>query len=169
MITNGLSIRQQINEELKFHVKDPSFNEIIENIYVGNYAFALNKKLLNEKKITHILNCGFALKNFYEKENLFKYLYIPLHDSKTQILEPYLNGANDFIEEGSKYGNKILIHCGEGVSRSAAICLMYLIIKKGYTFSQAKELYMKKRPGCSPNVGFVSQLKQKSLQLYHKE
>ena len=167
MYQNGLSLKQQINNELKFHIKDPSFDEIIQNVFVGNYAFALNKKLLLDNKITHILNCGVGLKNFYQNE--FKYLYIPLYDSKTQDLEKYINIINNFIEEGSINNNKVLIHCGEGVSRSAAVCLMYLITKKGLTYKKARETFMKRRTGCCPNDGFVSQLRQKSLQIYHKD
>ena len=167
MYLNGLSLKQRINNELKFHIKDPSFNEIIPNIFVGNYAFALNKKLLLDNKITHILNCGIGLKNFYQNE--FIYLQIPLYDSKTQDLEKYTNLMNKFIEEGSISNNKVLIHCGEGVSRSAAVCLMYLITKKGLTFKKAREAFIKKRAGCFPNDGFVSQLIQKSLQIYHKK
>ena len=71
---NGQTLKQQINAELKYHIKDPSYDEILPNIFVGNYAFALNKKLLEENKITHILNCGNGLKNFYPK--IFKY-HIP--------------------------------------------------------------------------------------------
>ena len=75
----------------------------------------------------------------------------------------------NFIEEGTTNNNKILIHCGEGVSRSASVCLMYLIVKKGMTYSKARETFTKKRHACCPNDGFVAQLKKKSLQLYHKE
>ena len=48
-----------------------------------------------------------------------------MYDSKTQELEKYINKINNFIEEGSINNNKVLIHCGEGVSRSVAVCLMY--------------------------------------------
>ena len=166
---NGQTLRQQINAELKYHIRDPSFNEILPNIYVGNYAFALNKKLLQENKITHILNCGNGLKNFYSKEGIFKYKHIPLYDSKTQNLVQFINDINNFVKEGSNNDNKILIHCGEGVSRSAAVCLLYMITIKGLCYSKAREVFEKKRIGCCPNKGFVSQLKHKSLELYHKE
>ncbi len=165
----GKSIRQQIKDELKYHIKDPSFNEIIPNIFVGNYSFALSKKLLLENKITYILNCGNGLKNFYSNESNFKYINIPLYDSKTQDLKQYIPKINNFIDEGSNNNNKILIHCGEGVSRSAAVCLMYMITNKGYTYSKAKETFINKRKCCCPNDGFISQLKQKSIEIHHKE
>ena len=164
---NGQTLKQRINAELKYHIRDPSYDEVLPNIYVGNYAFALNQKLLEQNKITHILNCGNGLKNFYPK--IFKYKQIPLYDSKTQNLIQYITDINIFIDEGSINDNKILIHCGEGVSRSAAVCLMYMITKKGFTYSKAREIFEQKRKGCCPNNGFVSQLKQKSLELYHKE
>ena len=164
---NGQTLKQRINAELKYHIRDPSYDEVLPNIYVGNYAFALNQKLLEQNKITHILNCGNGLKNFYPK--IFKYKQIPLYDSKTQNLIQYITDINIFIDEGSINDNKILIHCGEGVSRSAAVCLMYMITKKGFTYSKARETFEQKRKGCCPNNGFVSQLKQKSLELYHKE
>ena len=169
MHISGLALRQKINKELKYHIREPSFDEIIPNIFVGNYSFALNKKLLLENKITYILNCGIDLKNFYQNDGIFKYMQIPLYDLKSQKLEKYIKNINGFIEEGSINNNKILIHCGEGVSRSAAVCLLFLITKKGLTYTKARKIFISKRPGCFPNEGFISQLRQKSLQLYLKE
>ena len=48
------------------------------------------------------------------------------------------------------------------------MCLIYMITNKGFTYSKARETFEQKRKGCCPNNGFVSQLKQKSLELYHK-
>ena len=107
-------IKEKIRNELTYCSKNPNANEIIPNIFIGNYSFALNKKLLLQNKITHILNCAILCNNFYEKDNIFKYLYIPLYDTPKQKLEKYLEISNSFIEEGSSNGNKILIHCGEG-------------------------------------------------------
>lgn len=136
--------QKEIDLELYFYSNQPSSNEIIDNIFIGNYAFALNKKLLQEYKITHILNCASDLRNFFEEDGCFKYLYIPLYDSPSTKIEKYLDHTNKFIEEGSSNGNKILIHCAAGMSRSATITMMYLIMKKGMTFSKAKEAVKKK-------------------------
>ena len=123
-------IKEKIRNELTYCSKNPNANEIIPNIFIGNYSFALNKKLLLQNKITHILNCAILCSNFYEKENIFKYLFIPLYDTPKQKLEKYLEISNSFIEEGSSNGNKILIHCGEGQSRSSSLLYMYMIMKK---------------------------------------
>ena len=155
-----------IEDELVLFEKEISYNEIIDNIYVGNYRFALNSSLMIKEGITHILNCGNGLKNFYENDNIFKYLYIPLYDSESQKLEKYLEKSNNFIKEGSENGNKILIHCGAGMSRSITLCLMYMIIEKKYKFSDAYKIVKEKRKCAVPNSGFRKLLEQKSYELY---
>ena len=157
-----------INKVLQHSIKIPSADEILPNIFVGNYASALSKKFLILNKITHILNCGIHLVNLFQKENNFKYLNIPLYDFEYQELEDYVNKTNKFIEEGSTNGNKILIHCGEGVSRSVSICLMYMIIIKKLTFTEAFNIMNQKRPCSKPNEGFIKQLKQQSMDIYNK-
>ena len=101
-----------INDEEILFGKEASYNEIIDNIYVGNYKTALDANLMIKEGITYILNCGNGLKNFYESDNIFKYLYVPIYDSDSQKLDKYLEITNKFIKEGSQNGNKILIHCG---------------------------------------------------------
>ena len=160
--------QEEIDGELIYFGFTPSFNEIIDNIFIGNYAFALNKHLLLENKITHILNCGVGLKNFYEQEKKFKYHYIPLYDSENQKVGKYLDDSNKFIEEGCSNGNKILIHCGAGMSRSVTMLYMYLLIKKGYTLTQARQIVKTKRKCARPNDGFRKQLEQKSYELYNR-
>ena len=151
-----------IDDELVLFEKESSYNEIIDNIYVGNYKFALDAKSTIKEGITHILNCGNGLKNFYENDNIFKYLYIPLYDSESQKLEKYLEKSNNFIKEGSTNNNKILIHCGAGMSRSVTICLMYMIMEKKYKFSEAYKIIKEKRKCAVPNSGFRKLLEQKS-------
>ncbi len=155
-----------IKDELVLFEQEPSFNEIIDNIYVGNYTTALDANLMIKEGITYILNCGNGLKNFYENENIFEYLYIPLYDSTSQKLDKYLEKANKFIKEGSENGNKILIHCGAGVSRSATLCLMYMITEKKYKFSEAYKIMKEKRKCVIPNMGFRKLLEQKSYEIY---
>ena len=157
---------KEINDELILFEKEPSYNEIIANVYIGNYKFALDAELLIKEGITYILNCGNGLKNFYESENLFKYLYIPLYDSEAQKLDKYLDTTNKFIKEGSENGNKILIHCGAGMSRSATICLMYMIIEKKFKFSDAYTLMKQKRKCVMPNPNFRKLLEQKSYEIH---
>ena len=168
MLNDAKSLQEEISNELTYHIKDPEVFQILPNLFLGNYAMALNMKKLEELHITHILNCAIGLKNFYEKTGKFSYLYIPLYDAKTERLEKYLESTNNFIEKGTEGENKILVHCGAGVSRSVSIIMMYLIMKKGYTFESAKKLMVEKRGGARPNEGFENQLREKTLEIHKK-
>ena len=54
------------------------------------------------------------------------------------------------------------------MSRSATICLMYMIIEKKYKFSEAYPLMKQKRKCVMPNINFRKLLEQKSYEI-HKE
>ena len=45
--------------------------------------------------------------------------------------------AIDFIEEARKKGERVFIHCVQGVSHSATLCMAYLIHTRQYTHNDA--------------------------------
>lgn len=54
---------------------------------------------------------------------------------------------------------KVLVHCAGGVSRSASICIAYLMQKKNMSYQNAYLAVKKKRKCIKPNQNFVKQLK----------
>ncbi|CAJ0921664.1 unnamed protein product, partial [Mesorhabditis belari] len=57
-----------------------------------------------------------------------------------------------------RQGGKTIIFCAAGVSRSAALCLAYLVKGEGFTLKDAYHHLNQRRPIVSPNVGFWRQL-----------
>jgi len=53
----------------------------------------------------------------------------------------------------------VLVHCQGGISRSASLCIAYLIQCQGLSYDAAFALVRKARPIIMPNIGFVRQLK----------
>jgi len=51
-----------------------------------------------------------------------------------------------------------LLHCQQGISRSATLVIAYIMWKRKVTFRQALDFVTKKRPVVSPNGGFMGQL-----------
>ncbi|CDJ52089.1 hypothetical protein, conserved [Eimeria brunetti] len=69
----------------------------------------------------------------------------------------------------SKKPHKVLIHCKEGVSRSATLAIAFLMWRLQLPFAEAFERMRNRRAICSPNTGFTFQLLllQKRLGLRH--
>jgi len=71
---------------------------------------------------------------------------------KKEIISEFINNCN----------GKILIHCGEGISRSPSIFIMYLICNYNYSYINAYNIISSKRY-IKPNIGFIKQLKNLEL------
>jgi hypothetical protein len=57
------------------------------------------------------------------------------------------------------------VHCKAGKSRSVTIVLAYLIHANAWTLKTAYDFVADRRPGISPNIGFVAEL----MQYAHRE
>ena len=80
---------------------------------------------------------------------LWNYLW-----SLTVVLMPHLL----FSENVERNQGKVLVHCKAGVSRSATVCIAYLMCCKTMTFEQAFEFVRARRNIISPNISFMQQL-----------
>ena len=78
-------------------------------------------------------------------------------DSTTQDVLLYFTRACDFIEESLKYGT-VLVHCSEGISRSAAFLIAYLMRKEGRGVEEVLAEVKEKRKQVGPSKNFLSQL-----------
>jgi protein-tyrosine phosphatase len=95
----------------------------------------------------------------------FKILFCSIQDHPRRDISQFFESTSTFIgnfllrnfikklESCEKEGNKILVHCGEGVSRSVTICLAFLVKNKGFSLRDAILHVQKKRPQANPNNG----------------
>lgn len=86
------------------------------------------------------------------------YLRVPVKDNREADLERYFHQIADRIEEESQRNGVTLVHCVAGVSRSASLCLAYLIKYHRMSLKDAYNHVKAKRPQIRPNVAFVKQL-----------
>jgi len=84
-------------------------------------------------------------------------LRIPVADLTPPTLDQIIMSVS-LIESAVKVGKKVLIHCKEGIGRSAVIAAAYLV-KSGMSVSRALRLLRKARPQVGPNWSQIQVLK----------
>ncbi|KAH8926314.1 phosphatases II [Atractiella rhizophila] len=88
---------------------------------------------------------------------------VPVPDSSSpqhgEAMFKALPEATEFIKEGLRRGN-VLVHCFQGVSRSATVVIAFMMREKGWTYEEALKYVVGKRDGVKPNEGFVKILKK---------
>lgn len=150
---------QDIKYAEKFH-HDPysTIDLIIPRLYLSNDYVARNRKILNDYKITHILNLTTNIPNMYEPDIIYKKIII--FDFETQNISLYFEEAFEFIDNALKdEKNAVLVHCNAGISRSASFIIGYLMKKNiCKNYKDALRFVRFKRPIINPNKGFERQL-----------
>eukprot|EP00794_Sanderia_malayensis_P005133 gene5133-5781_t len=129
---------------------------LLPHLFIGSEQHAGNKEVLQRLGITAILNVSKNCRNNFEDE--FTYKNIPVNDEFSEDISKYFTETSTFIEQTKDQNGKVLVHCRAGVSRSATICLAYLISRYKFTLDDAYEFIKTKKSLISPNFGFLGQL-----------
>jgi protein-tyrosine phosphatase len=137
-------------------INDPNFIE--DNLWISCLIGA--GKIKEYPRILAVVSIGpdktFA-ENYYPKFSGRTYHYVFVEDDEKADILQYLDEATEFIHNHKDVN--VLVHCAAGMSRSATVCIAYLIRYKGYSLNYALEICKKARPIVCPNKGFMEQLK----------
>jgi len=145
----------------KLDMDDVEANKILDYLYMGTQGTASNLDILQKNGITHILNTAVEVPNFFETCSRFSYKKLNLVDAPSQCIDiETLNEAFNFIEDAKAKGEKVLVHCRAGQSRSASIVIAYIMWSFHWPLTKAYSFVQEKRPVVSPNLGFIAQLAQ---------
>ena len=90
----------------------------------------------------------------------FRYMEIRVTDTYQADILSRFDEAFSFIDGEKARGGKVLVHCYAGVSRSATVCMAYVMKSLNYDLSSAYDFVKKKRSCVSPNLHFMGQLQQ---------
>ena len=132
--------------------------EIAPRLYLGNAASARDRAALRARGVTHVLNATASLPNSFERERAFAYCRAPVDDTLQADLRGHFDLAAAFIGAALRGGGGCLVHCQQGVSRSAALVIAYLMRAEGLDFDDAFAR-VRARRFIHPNENFVRQLR----------
>jgi len=108
---------------------------------------------------SQVLNAaGVACPNYHD--GALTYLTLHLYDSASEDISTILYEAVAFIEDVVSSGGRVYIHCHQGVSRSSAMAIAYLMYANGWGYEPAYAFVRERRGIASPNAGFIARLMQ---------
>ncbi|XP_004844408.1 dual specificity protein phosphatase 2 [Heterocephalus glaber] len=137
--------------------------EILPFLYLGSCSHSSDLQGLRACGITAVLNVSASCPNHFE--GLLRYKSIPVEDNQMAEISVWFQEAIGFIDSVKNSGGRVLVHCQAGISRSATICLAYLIQSRRVRLDEAFDFVKQRRGVISPNFSFMGQLLQFETQV----
>jgi len=146
------------------HHQTNNTSMILPFLYLGGERNAHNlKELTVRTNIGFILNVTWEAAEQYPDQ--FKYKRVTISDKAAEPISDHFEEVFEFIEIARKDGTKnVLVHCVQGISRSATMVIAYLMWSKRISFQRALQHVVKRRAVVNPNPGF-----RERLQMYEKQ
>jgi len=133
-------------------------------LFIASYGTASNLEALQKNKITHIVNTAADICDVCFPDK-FQYCVYYLKDINQEEISLLIYRTIEWIQNAIDSRGRVLVHCREGVSRSATMVIAYLMWQFNLSFEAAHERIRKARPICNPNTGFTCQLLNLSKRL----
>jgi len=138
-----------------FWGSEPS--QILDFLFIGSKNTS-SLENLKRKQIKSVVNC--CALDWKPKYPLFiSAIYFRAPDHKNYDISQHFEESYQFIEKARERGEKVLVHCVAGVSRSASIVIAYCMRKFNWDFFTAYAFVASKRPAVDPNEGFLFRLR----------
>ncbi|XP_069320394.1 dual specificity protein phosphatase 21 [Eulemur rufifrons] len=141
-------------------------SQITSTLYIGSGVAANNRFILSSKNITTVINVSVEVVNTIFKN--IQYIQVPVVDAPSARLYDFFDVIADHIHKVDMKQGRTLLHCVAGVSRSAALCLAYLMKYHSMTLLDAHTWTKSRRPIIRPNNGFWEQLIRYEFKLFRK-
>ncbi|KAF2816262.1 phosphatases II [Mytilinidion resinicola] len=149
----------------------------VPGLFVSDRFAARSISILKSHNITHVLSITRPEDTpKYAPDQGITHCCIDIDDDPLADILFHLQSACDWIQvaleeaedentssekgtESSRTRPGVLVHCTQGISRSGALCVAYLMRSLRLPYSEALSLARESRPLITPNIGFEKQLR----------
>ena len=148
---------------MRWEIMSTRISQITGHLFLSS-AGAISHNRLHTLGITQIVNCTIEIPSVVMPG--VETVRIQLDDVPASRLEVFFDKCADRIHQVHGYGGKTLVHCVAGVSRSASLCIAYLMKYHRMSLRQAFYHVRNCRHIINPNIGFWRQLIDYERRLY---
>ncbi|XP_057422929.1 dual specificity protein phosphatase PHS1-like [Lotus japonicus] len=143
---------------------------VTNSLFIGGALAARSVYTLQHLGITHILclctnEIGQSDSQF---PDLFTYKNFFIYDNVDSNISSIFDEACDFIDYVEQIGQRVLVHCFEGKSRSVTLVLAHQMLRKNFTLLEAWNALKRVHRRAQPNDGFAKVLLELDQKLHGK-
>jgi len=141
-------------------VRPPFYaTQILDFLYLGSFTDAMQCNDMLDKGITHVLNVARECDS--KTSDSFKFLKVDVSDHSDEDIRCHFEQCFAFIEDAKRHSGKVLVHCRQGISRSATVVIAYLMqSRRIFCLDDALHFVQSKREKVCPNIGFILALEE---------
>jgi len=133
-------------------------------LYLGSAAGAGYKANLVRLDIKTIINVTKVFPNLFP--GCFSYHKIGIDDTLAENIKQHFSRTNEIIDACRQRGERVLVHCMMGISRSSTIVIAYLMKAENKRLKDALEFTRSRRSQVCPNGSFLNQLVEYEKELF---
>lgn len=135
---------------------------VTDCLLISNAQSACNNDLIQKEAVTFCINVS--------KQQPFptmrvSTLRVPVYDDPNEDLYKYFDRCADAIASEAERGGRTVVYCKNGRSRSATVCVAYLMKHQDLTLTDAFQVVRHARSVVEPNPGFWTQLERYEQEL----
>lgn len=139
--------------------------QVTDSLFLSNGRVANDDAVLSKFYITCIVNATEKLRPSSSSTSEVEHVHVAVTDSPLTNLTDHFDVVADKIQSVELQHGRTLVHCNAGVSRSATLCIVYLMKYRNMTLLEAYAFLKSCRPIVRPNNGFWRQLIQYEFKL----
>jgi hypothetical protein len=161
----GGTLLEQLSRADQIRATAGSAARVDDNVFIGGFLAAADPHFIRGAGITRIVK--FCPDSPADPPRVpgVSYLVVPARDSPDYDIRAGAAAALAFIRDGIRANERILVHCVAGVSRSATVVLLHLMINRGYVLPLALAHLRSVRAVAQPNSGFMKHLRATDARL----
>ena len=144
-------------------------HKVDSNVYIGGYLAAANPEFVKQAGVSRIIKMFADDPSYpggFHRHPGVTYLVVNAEDVPEYRIAGPAYVALRFLQEGLQKGEKILVHCHAGISRSSTIVLLHMMVNHKLSLPSALSRLKMIRPQVQPNDGFMRFLKLADSKLH---
>lgn len=145
------------DEELERSALTP-INQITEHLFLGNVQSRREVQKYQIKTVIRLTTLREEAETRIDLPSEVKEYIFYIEDSAKVKIRPVIEQTSQLISGAVNRGEKVLVHCEMGISRSSSVVIGYLIKSLGLSADQALKSVESKRLCVWPNPGFWNEL-----------